>query len=688
MVGHIDIGNMKITRRLLTVFCTVAFITLPCIVCGCAKPEQKEDPVQPVDPEEPVKPEDPEFEEEEDDKSPDVVRTFDYASLKALGHPRVLMTDKEFADLKTKVTSGRFQNKTLYKMHKLVIDLADEYIASNEIIEYKLDGKRLLDQSQKALKRLFACAYAYRMTGSAKYLQRATVDLKTVCSFNDWHTSHFLDTGELALGVAIAYDWLYYDLSYVDRIRARRSLTNFAMVPSLTAGFHTNYGNWNQVCNAGVIAAAIACYEKDKSNSVNVIEKGIETNRTTIGKVYSPDGNYSEGYDYWGYGTGFQVILLRLLEAAFGSSAGLDETEGFMKTSGYMLFMSGPNGKDFPYADGGVGSERPKLAMWWFAAKQNDPSLLLNEMRLYEAGLYPSATEARLLPMIPCMIKDVNLDNFSGAVPSSNIWYGRGETPIAMVHTGWKFDEGDRYLGIKGGKANSGHGHMDAGSFVYDAFGVRWSDDYTRPSYGGIETALSNAGGNFWSSTQTSLRWDVCKMNNLFHSTISFNNPDGSVKKTHPTDFIVAGSATLEQYYDTPDNLGARINMTAAVKDQVISAVRTITLVNGNDLKIVDVIKAKDDRDAKMMWRMMTSATATNESSDIKLVNSGKTMYLKTSYSGSVSEFTYQIWPNSRPADWNSRSWDTGLSLTPVGYSVTIPKGTTVTFTTILSVNK
>ena len=27
----------------------------------------------------------------------------------------------------------------------------------------------------------------------------------------------------------------------------------------------------------------------------------------------------------------------------------------------------------------------------------------------------------------------------------------------------------DEYLGIKGGKAGSSHGHMDAGSFVYDA---------------------------------------------------------------------------------------------------------------------------------------------------------------------------------------------------------------------------
>ncbi|MBR1868799.1 MAG: heparinase II/III family protein, partial [Bacteroidales bacterium] len=636
-------------------------------------------------------PEKPEFKEEADDSANDPKRTWDYSVLKAAGHPRVLMKEADFADLKTKVTSGRFENKTLYKMHKLTLDLADDYCASSEVLKYELDsgGKRLLGQSRNALKRLFACAYAYRLTGKAKYLQKAQADLKTVCSFQDWHPSHYLDVGEMALGVAVAYDWLYYDLSYEDRLRTRRALSTYAVGTAPGKGFYTSEGNWNQVCNAGVMAAAIAVYEKDKLRSVNVIEEGVASNARMMKGIYSPDGNYTEGYDYWGYGTGFQVVILQLLKAAFGDCAGLDETPGFMETAGYMLFMAGPCGKDFSYADGGVGSERPKIGMWWFAAQKKDPSLLLNEMRLYENGLYPSSDEARLLPMVPCFLKDANLDDVSSARPSKDIWYGRGVTPVVMIHTGWEFDRNDMYVGIKGGKAGAGHGHMDAGSFVFDSQGVRWSMDYTRPSYSSIEQALSSAGGNFWAMTQNSLRWDVTKMNNLVHSTLTCTNSDGSVaNKRHVTDHNVAGSATLETVIDEPSRLGATLDMTAPLSDAVAKAERTITLEGNKVLKIVDVITAKAGMDADVQWRMLTPASVSVSGDVETLTQSGRTLYLKASSDSSDAPVTLTTWSPARDKSWSSQSWDTGLSGTVAGFTVSVPAGRTVTLTTLLTPDK
>lgn len=659
---------------------------------SCGKPANEEvpgtdekDPGGEVIPDPPVNPE-PEFKEEADDPANNPVRTFNYGKLVELGHPRVLMTQADFDDLKVKVTSGRFENKTLYKMHKMVLDLADDYCVSNVKIEYQLDAsnKRLLSQSREALKRLFACAYAYRLTGRGKYLQKAQEDLKTVCSFSDWHPSHYLDVGEMALGVAVAYDWLYYDLPYEDRVRARRSLSNFAIGTAPGQGFYKSEGNWNQVCNAGVMAAAIAVYEKDKLRSVNVLENGISSNAAIMKVIYSPDGNYTEGYDYWGYGTGFQVIILRLLEAAFGDMAGLDKTPGFMETAPYMLFMNGPAGKDFSYADGGVGSERPKLGMWWFAAKQNDPSLLLNEMRLYNAGKYPSSEEIRLAPMIPCMIKDVNLDSFNGATPSKDIWYGRGVTPVVMVHTGWEFNQEDVYLGLKGGKAGAGHGHMDAGSFVFDALGERWSMDYTRPSYSSMENALAAVGGNFWNMGQKSLRWDIVKMNNLVHSTICCTRTDGSVSKLHATDHIVGGSATLQEVFEDPANLGGRLDLSAPLADGVASARRTVTVVDRRYLKIVDEITAKASMDAGIEWRMLTPAAVKVSGDHEVLTQNGKTMYLKVSASLGEVPVTLKTWSPSRPSDWTSRTWDTGLSGTVAGFTAVVPAGKTVTFVTTL----
>ena len=110
------------------------------------------------------------FVEEPDDQSPDVVKTFDYGQMAALGHPRVLMTADDFKDLKVKVGRKAAEHKLLVEANDMVIDLADKYVDNGVVIEYKLDaaGKRLLSQSREALRRLFTLAYAYKMTGEQK----------------------------------------------------------------------------------------------------------------------------------------------------------------------------------------------------------------------------------------------------------------------------------------------------------------------------------------------------------------------------------------------------------------------------------------------------------------------------------------------------------------------------------------
>jgi len=91
--------------------------------------------------------------------------------------------------------------------------------------------------------------------------------------------------------------------------------------------------------------------------------------------------------------------------------------------------------------------------------------------------------------MIMAFANNLNLDAISA--PSNKLWSGKGETPVVMVHTDWTYTDTDKYLGIKGGKAGSSHGHMDAGSFVYDAYGVRWSMDFGLQSYTTLESVLA-----------------------------------------------------------------------------------------------------------------------------------------------------------------------------------------------------
>lgn len=630
------------------------------------------------------------FMEEQLDPSEDIPGIFDYSRIAGASHPRLLMSSKDFVDLKSKLSGDKALDYiTLFRINRMVIEQANVFVEDGTRIEMSLDisGTRNTNMSRLALKRLFNCAYAYRITGNKKYLEKVKSDLHQACDLEDWHPSHFLDVAELAFGVAIAYDWCYFGLDYETRTLVRRKLLDCAVLAADGHMFHSLEGNWNQVCTAGVIAAALATYEHNRSQSRKAIEDGIAGNRVCMSKIYSPDGNYAEGYGYWSYGTGYEVSLMQMLEGIFGNMAELEKSEGFGKTAEYMLFMTGPSGKDFSYADGGNDAERAMLPMWWFAANQNNPSLLLNEMKLLDANKYVSITsaDARLLPLIPCFIKDFKFDSGNIKEPQKKLWYGKGLVPVAMIRTGWKMDSSDCYVGIKSG-ACLGHSHMDGGSFVFDALGERWSADYRHPDYAEMEEKLTAVGGSFWAYDQKSLRWDIVKMNSYGHSTLAFLSNDGSIDKLHVTDQITSAIAPIAAVFDSDENaLGASLDLTALYRDAAEYVYRTIKLKDKTYLEVTDVIRAKTGLDAKLQWRMLTPAKDLSVNRDgIILRQNGKSMQLEVSASGGNAPVP-SSWKSERPANWAERdNWDTGLTYMVAGWESTIPAGNTVTFTTTI----
>lgn len=624
---------------------------------------------EPTDPDNPGNPGDPGFEEEPNDTSPDPTGTFDYSKLTNAGHPRILMTEDDFSAIKRKVLGN--SNPTLRTLNREIIRICDEEILTdNSKLTYVLDvsNLRLLPVAREALKRILFTAYAYRMTGKEEYLKKAEEDLNTVCDFPDWnHQKHFLDVGEMCLTIAIGYDWLYNDLSLATRAKCHKKMVDYAFTPSLNANFHNQNSNWNQICNAGVVAGALALYEKNKSASAQIIEKAMQSNSRAMAAIYSPDGNYPEGYGYWGYGTEFQVFMIAALEKIFGHDGGLSDIQGFSKTAEYMLFMAGLENQVFNYSDC-APSEYPMLAMWWFADKYKNPSLLANEKRVLDAGKYINNNEdIRLLPIIMPWVN--NIDDLSNLqLPSKKIWSGGGEMPVVMVHTNWKRDDDDRYLGIKAGKANFSHGHMDAGSFVYDALGYRWAADLGLQSYTAVENALIQQGGRLSDMSQNSLRWDVFRLRNHNHNTITIND------KRH----LVNGAATVTRVIETGNELGAELDLSAVVADQVASAKRTIKLVDERDLFVIDEIQNYNYTDAVVKWTLVTRGTVSLDQPGnmITLTRGNKKMYIKVSVSDAITP-VLKTWPNNPTTSYESTN--TGFSIT--GFEAIIPSGNSAVIT-------
>jgi hypothetical protein len=366
--------------------------------------------------------------------------------------------------------------------------------------------------------------------------------------------------------------------------------------------------------------------------------------------------------------------------------------------------MHGTRNSQFSYSDGGNNSDPLLVSSWWFAAQNDDPDLAYCEKRRLDRGNYFTTTSStyRLLPAMVVMIRDFDMESRVVSSPTKEVWSGRGELPVTIVRKGWRFDDSDVYLGIKGGHCNTwktsatSHAHMDAGSFVFEAEGVRWSDDTKKPDYAGWFAALKGAGSRSGDTSQSGLRWDSFKVNNLSHSTIvSFTN-DGSVSgKLHDNDYYVDGFASIDQVIDDGVRQGAVLNMSGPMKGQVKSAKRTVELVNGTDLVVTDEITALDALDCRLEWRMLTAATAEVASGHVALTGNDVTRNLTVKTSDAAVTPVFRTWEAARPdtdywktpaqMGWKDMSWDAPIADRIIaGWSATVPAGQKVTFVTTL----
>lgn len=650
-----------------------------------------------LDEEDPVIPEIPEgFEEEENDPSADPMLTFDYSRLAKAGHPRLLADAEGFATLKRKVTTDRAQNLTLYRLHNEVLKRAGKIVSEDRTFTSADNHYIIVDN-------LLSCSYAYKLSGDVKYLTKVKEDVEKVCGLSAWNPSG-LSIGEISLALGLTYDWLYYDLTLAERKMIHTSLVDKGIRPMYNNNRNINIiGNWNQINLGGVSVASMAIYEKDKDIAVKQMEKAVKGNYSGVSGIYKPDGNYAEGLGYWEYGGSYQACYLSCLEGVFGHTAGIMEVPGFMDSGEYAMFMHGTMNTTFTYNDGGGTDDPVLLTSWWFAAQNDDPTLIYCERRRLEDSSDPSYKNTsittselpyRLLAPMVVILRDFDMESRGVNPPVREVWSGKGEKPVVMVRRGWKFDGTDVFLGAVGGLADAwetsqtSHGHMDAGSFVFEAEGVRWSDDIMRPGYASWNEALRKAESPRIYTAQEGVMWDTFHVSNLCHSTIVSYTNDGSVKgKLHSSDYYVDGYASLMETIDAGGRQGGVFDLSAPMKGQVKRAVRKVELVNGTDLVVTDEITALDGLDCSLEWRMLSISSSSVGTSGVILTKDGKKRTLSVTSSDASVTPAYASWPATKPSGdgWGVLDFHQAIyNRTIAGWQATVPAGKTVTFVTTL----
>ncbi|WP_372805920.1 heparinase II/III family protein [Pontiella sp.] len=525
----------------------------------------------------------------------------------AKGHPRLVFSPSILEGLKSKLESD-----PVLQSRYAAIRLNADGIFDQPLLKRKMVGRRLLGTSREMLYRINMLGVVYLVEKDAAALRRIDEELLAVCAFSDWNPSHFLDVAEMSMAVALALDWTVGALPDSTVALAKSALIEKGLNPSWPADgkrWSRAYGNnnWNQVCNGGLIAAAIAVADDEPELAAKTIARALDGMPNVLVE-YAPDGVYPEGSTYWEYGTGFSVVTAAMFESAFGRDFGLYEFPGFKESARFRALCNAPSGWYFNFAD--CGDRRSRSGdgvLAWFAAKSGNKTFFEQER-----FLRPAKEQGKLSRLDGAAMAWLSQYEEKGGERVPTAWKGEGSNPI-VVFRGADNDPHAYYFGGKGGRATTSHGNMDAGSFVLELDGVRWAVDPGNQSY----NALEKTGFDLWNRKQNSDRWTLLTKNNFGHSTLTVNNEP----------FVVDGFAPLVDFEE-----GARpeaaFDLTAVYGGNVARAVRRFTKTGPASLLIEDRIECSE-KTKRIVWQLVTTADCEAVDGGAVLRQDGKELQLR-----------------------------------------------------------
>jgi Heparinase II/III-like protein len=316
----------------------------------------------------------------------------------------------------------------------------------------------------------------------------------------------FLDCGETAVAVALAYDWLYDQLPATERLGIEEALAGQILEPALTA-YQDDAALWSRrrdncslVSHCAITISALAVIRCRPHLVAAVLPHSLAAARNAFA-AFGPDGAWPEGLSYWALAARYAGLLVAALESTLGDSFGLVERPGFAVTGDFALHAVGPFGTAFDFGDSVRRFDRAALAWFahrfrrpvdgWLLGDYDGPHLPLT--MIWPAG--PRAGPAEL------------------GLPTGKVFRG---TDLACFRNTWTTDgaAGPVYLAIKGGNGGAVaaprrerrddtllHAQADAGSFILDGARHRWvidlgGDDYDLPGY--FEHGADGRSGRRW----------------------------------------------------------------------------------------------------------------------------------------------------------------------------------------------
>lgn len=469
-------------------------------------------------------------------------------------HPRIIAPGYMWDCLPGRIKSDAY----LQAMNASVFANASAWY-SQPPVNYSIDGgyagSGILDVSRQVQQRVRAWSYVYRLTKDKKWSKRVWRELRVAAGNTSqpfgqgpspqpdqhWNPSHFLDTGEMTAAFAIGYDWVYDAWSPKQREALRWSIITLGLKPGQAAyagdastGWWTQasngFGNWNCVCNSGLLLGALAIKGDDKDDpeqtAGSVFKSALGNIKDNCFQGPYADGTWPETPNYWYFGTNAAVRAESALISATGSNQGLSTS--FWKTGKFHMYVAGNAGL-FAYGDHGPNKFSTNAnGMLWWGKQYKRPEFTLYQRDRADALGDPLALFWYDETAKGAFWNGKELDQYFDKSGGNGTW--------ASMRSSWS-DFNGLYIGMKASKllGHQTHGDLDGGDFVIDALGTRWAGEFGSAQY------LSP--GYFTSEDQTAQRWTYYRKRTMGQNTILVDGKDQNVEAVPTSRFGSSESA-------------------------------------------------------------------------------------------------------------------------------------------------
>ncbi|KAJ2978810.1 hypothetical protein NQ176_g3611 [Zarea fungicola] len=487
-------------------------------------------------------------------------------------HPRLMFTPSRVKDVLAMTQTDPYYQGIISALK----DTADATVATPFTIT---DASKWVTATRL---QVGAVAGTFLLGKNSVYSDWVIDTILKLSSLPDWDPSNFLFTADIAMTVAIGYDWVYDELTPAQRQTIETAIANKAFTPALTAKLNTwvSYtNNWAQVTRGCLIMAALAIGDKNPAISNNIMDFSMKQLNISL-EQYAPDGGWFEGHAYGVYPGIFLSLMLRSMETALGTDLGISNMPGISNLGGWMTHGFGQAG-GFSWADGAWTFDNAN-SLWsvgYFAQRFNRPEWLQTMVSHF------NTTQLASFQAFVFYDSKLMTPNLLPTTPRSN----QVTNVAGMTHrTSWT-DNNGWFFGFMGGFNGRSHGHLDAGSFVIDYKGYRWaqllgSDSYSLTRY-----------------FHAPDRWTYYRCRTEGANTLSISPQKQTA--LHFANQIPSANNSLRWVgsFDSTSRFGVA-NLTQAYSNVTTSVFRGVALLKNSEIVIRDEVLASKPVDIATSW--------------------------------------------------------------------------------------